>query len=247
MVKYGVKVVGGTDKTLLKSLFSCLFSMLDFLGIWIFVIRRFVGQQRIGGGMVSIGKSKAKIFVVSGTYVTFDDVAGVDEAKVELQEIVAFLKNPDTYGRLGARMPIGVILVGLPGTGKSLLVRAVAVEAGVPFFRSVAPSSWRCSSASVPPASMTCSNKPANQCPKFVIDELDALGWARDGSPGMGEHDEKEQTLNQLLMDLDDFDPLKASLVLLTVTNRLLNPMENESPHGSRDGPRAGSVGLTGQ
>ena len=93
MVKYGVKVVGGTDKTLLKSLFFCLFSMLIFLGIWMFVIRRFVGQQRIGGGMVSIGKSKAKIFVVSGTYVTFDDVAGVDEAKVELQEIVAFLKK----------------------------------------------------------------------------------------------------------------------------------------------------------
>ena len=94
---------------------------------------------------------------------------------------------------------------------------------------------------------MTCSNKPANPRPIFVFDELDALRRARDGFPGMGEHDEKEQTLNQLLMELDGFDSSKESLVLLAATNRLLNPKENESPHASRDGPRAGSVGLAGQ
>ncbi|MBT6428299.1 MAG: ATP-dependent zinc metalloprotease FtsH, partial [Rhodospirillaceae bacterium] len=183
--------------------------------------------QGLGGGMMSIGKSKAKVFVENDIQVSFDDVAGVDEAKTELQEIVAFLKNPDTYGRLGARLPKGVLLVGPPGTGKTLIARAVAGEAGVPFF-SISGSEFVEMFVGVGAARVRDLFEQARKTAPCIIfiDELDALGRARGAFPGMGGHDEKEQTLNQLLMELDGFDPSKENMVLLAATNRpeILDP-----------------------
>ncbi|MDP6688944.1 MAG: ATP-dependent zinc metalloprotease FtsH [Alphaproteobacteria bacterium] len=227
LAKYGVKVTGGTDENMVKSLFSWLLPMLIFLGVWMFVIRGFADRQGLGGGMLSIGKSKAKVFVENDIEVSFDDVAGVDEAKTELQEIVAFLKNPDTYGRLGARLPKGVLLVGPPGTGKTLLARAVAGEAGVPFF-SISGSEFVEMFVGVGAARVRDLFEQARKTAPCIIfiDELDALGRARGAFPGMGGHDEKEQTLNQLLMELDGFDPSKEGMVLLGATNRpeILDP-----------------------
>ncbi len=225
--KYGVKITGGTDESILKSLASWLLPMLVFLGVWMFVIRRFAGGSGLGGGLMSIGKSKAKVFVENDIPVSIDDVAGVDEAKTELQEIVAFLKNPDTYGRLGARLPKGILLVGPPGTGKTLLARAVAGEAGVPFF-SISGSEFVEMFVGVGAARVRDLFEQARKTAPCIIfiDELDALGRARGAFPGMGGHDEKEQTLNQLLMELDGFDPSKEGMVLLAATNRpeILDP-----------------------
>jgi cell division protease FtsH len=181
----------------------------------------------VGGGLMSIGKSKAKVYVESDTKVSFDDVAGVDEAKAELQETVAFLKTPKTYGRLGARIPKGVLLVGPPGTGKTLLARAVAGEAGVPFF-SISGSEFVEMFVGVGAArvrDLFLQARAKAPCIIF-IDELDALGRARGAFPGMGGHDEKEQTLNQLLVELDGFDPGAEGMVLLAATNRpeILDP-----------------------
>ena len=131
--KYDVKFAGTIESTFLRDLLSWIVPIGLFFGIWYFMFRRFANQAGFGG-LMSIGSSKAKIYVETDTKATFDDVAGVDEAKDELQEIVAFLKDPERYGRLGGRMPKGVLLVGPPGTGKTLLARAVAGEAGVPFF-----------------------------------------------------------------------------------------------------------------
>src|SRR5882724_7441065 len=131
---YGVKVTGDTDSTLLGNILSWVLPVLVFFGLWMLVFRRIVEKQGLGGGFMMVGKSKAKIYVEADTKVTFADVAGVDEAKAELEEIVDFLKDPRKHGRLGGRMPKGVLLVGPPGTGKTLLARAVAGEAGVPFF-----------------------------------------------------------------------------------------------------------------
>ena len=169
---------------------------------------------------MSVGKSKAKIYVETDTKVTFEDVAGVDEAKAELEEIVAFLKEPQGYGRLGARMPKGVLLVGPPGTGKTLLARAVAGEAGVPFF-SISGSEFVEMFVGVGAARVRDLFEQARkQAPAIIfIDELDALGRARGAFPGMGGNDEKEQTLNQLLSELDGFDP-REGLILLAATNR---------------------------
>ena len=156
---------------------------------------------------------------------TFADVAGVDEAKDELQEIVDFLKDPEEYSRLGARMPKGILLVGPPGTGKTLLARAVAGEAGVPFF-SISGSEFVEMFVGVGAARVRDLFEQARKHAPCIIfiDELDALGRAR-GAFAMGGHDEKEQTLNQLLAELDGFDP-KAGIVLLAATNRpeILDP-----------------------
>jgi len=181
----------------------------------------------MGGGLMSIGKSRAKVFVEKETKVTFDDVAGVDEAKEELVEIINFLKNPADYGRLGGRAPKGILLVGPPGTGKTLLARAVAGEAGVPFF-SISGSEFVEMFVGVGAARVRDLFEQARQMAPAIIfiDELDALGRARGayGSFGGG-HDEKEQTLNQLLSELDGFDP-SSGIVLLAATNRpeILDP-----------------------
>jgi len=179
-------------------------------------------MKRMGagaGGMLEIGKSKAKIYMETDTKVSFDDVAGIDEAEEELEEIVSFLKNPGQYGRLGARIPKGVLLVGPPGTGKTLLARAVAGEAGVPFL-SISGSEFVEMFVGVGAARVRDLFQQArSKAPAIIfIDELDALGRARGANP-MGGHDEKEQTLNQLLVEMDGFDPGKG-LVLLAATNR---------------------------
>ncbi|MFC4346500.1 ATP-dependent zinc metalloprotease FtsH [Kordiimonas lipolytica] len=218
--KYNVKVAGVVEDTFLSDLMSWLLPTLFFVAIWMFLIRRMAEKQGLGGGAMSIGKSKAKVYLETDTKVTFEDVAGVDEAKAELEEIVNFLKEPKGYGRLGARMPKGILLVGPPGTGKTLFARAVAGEAGVPFF-SINGSEFVEMFVGVGAARVRDLFEQARkQAPAIIfIDELDALGRARGAYPGLGGHDEKEQTLNQLLSELDGFDP-RDGLVLLAATNR---------------------------
>lgn len=224
--QYNVPFSAAAENTFLSNLLSWLLPMVLFIAVWMFLIRRMAEKQGLGGGFMAVGKSKAKVYVESDTKVTFDDVAGVDEAKAELEEIVAFLKEPQGYGRLGARMPKGVLLVGPPGTGKTLLARAVAGEAGVPFF-SISGSEFVEMFVGVGAARVRDLFEQARkQAPAIIfIDELDALGRARGAFPGFGGHDEKEQTLNQLLSELDGFDP-REGLVLLAATNRpeILDP-----------------------
>src|SRR6202007_1059960 len=215
---------GEVPSTLLPDLLSWILPMLLFFGVWMFVVRRF-GQQGMGGGLMAIGKSRAKIYVEKDTKVTFADVAGVEEAKDELKEIVDFLRDPKAYGRLGARIPKGILLVGPPGTGKTLLARAVAGEAGVKFF-SISGSEFVEMFVGVGAARVRDLFEQARkQAPAIIfIDELDALGGARGAYP-FGGHDEKEQTLNQLLVELDGFDPT-TGVILLAATNRpeILDP-----------------------
>jgi cell division protease FtsH len=225
--KYGVKYTKVHESTFLRDLLSWVVPALVFFGIWFWLIRRMGAQGGLGGGFMSIGKSRAKVYVEKQTGVTFADVAGVDEAKVELQEVVEFLKDPKKYGRLGARVPKGVLLVGPPGTGKTLLARAVAGEAGVAFF-SISGSEFVEMFVGVGAARVRDLFEQARQkAPAIIfIDELDALGRARGaGGAFGGGHDEKEQTLNQLLVELDGFDP-STGLVLLSATNRpeILDP-----------------------
>ncbi|MDO9181427.1 MAG: ATP-dependent zinc metalloprotease FtsH, partial [Bacteriovorax sp.] len=186
--------------------------------------KKFMGQA--GNSFLSIGKSKAKQYIEKDIKVTFNDVAGVDEAKEELKEIVSFLKDPISYGRLGAIMPRGVLLVGPPGTGKTLLAKAIAGEAKVPFF-SISGSEFVEMFVGVGAARVRDLFLQArNQSPCIIfIDELDALGKARGINPISGGHDEKEQTLNQLLSELDGFDST-TGVVLLAATNRpeILDP-----------------------
>jgi cell division protease FtsH len=223
--QYNVKFTGVIESTFLRDILGWVLPAVVFFGIWIFVMRKFAEKQGLGGSFLSIGKSKAKVYVETDTKVTFVDVAGVDEAKDELREIVQFLKNPKDYGRLGARSPKGVLLVGPPGTGKTLLARAVAGEAGVPFF-SISGSEFVEMFVGVGAARVRDLFEQARaKAPAIVfIDELDALGRARSAFPGGG-HDEKEQTLNQLLVEMDGFDPSQG-LVLLAATNRpeILDP-----------------------
>ena len=222
--QYDVRFTGVVESTLFRDILSWVLPAIVFIGFWMFVLRRVADKQGLGG-MMAIGKSKAKVFMETDTKVTFEDVAGVDEAKAELQEIVEFLKDRERYGRLGARAPKGILLVGPPGTGKTLLARAVAGEAGVPFY-SINGSEFVELFVGVGAARVRDLFEQARQrAPAIIfIDELDALGRVRGVSP-VGGHDEKEQTLNQLLAELDGFDP-SAGLILLAATNRpeILDP-----------------------
>ena len=220
----GVVVTGVPSGGLLQNILSWVVPAVIFYLIWVFLFRR-VAERQGFGGLMSIGKSRAKVYVEKDTKVTFADVAGVEEAKFELQEVVSFLKDPKSYGRLGAHVPKGILLVGPPGTGKTLLARAVAGEAGVAFF-SISGSEFVEMFVGVGAARVRDLFAQARQAAPCIIfiDELDALGRSR--SPGaFGGYDEKEQTLNQLLAELDGFDP-SAGVILLAATNRpeILDP-----------------------
>jgi cell division protease FtsH len=223
--KYGVPYTRVVENTLLRDLLSWTLPALVFFGLWYFLIRRVVDKQGMGSFM-SIGKSRAKVYMQTDTGVSFADVAGVDEAKAELEEVVDFLKHPQEYGRLGAHIPKGVLLVGPPGTGKTLLAKAVAGEAAVPFF-SISGSEFVEMFVGVGAARVRDLFEQARQrAPAIIfIDELDALGRARGAFPGLGGHDEKEQTLNQLLAEMDGFDAT-VGLIILSATNRpeILDP-----------------------
>ena len=226
--KAGVQYSGAVEHTWLTDILSWVLPIGLFFAVWFFLVRRMAGGQGGGGmgGFMQIGKSKAKIYVETDTKVGFEDVAGVDEAKEELQELIEFLKDPKRYGMLGAHIPKGVLLVGPPGTGKTLLARAVAGEAGVPFF-SISGSEFVEMFVGVGAARVRDLFEQARgKAPAIIfIDELDALGRARGAFPQAGGHDEREQTLNQLLVELDGFDASEG-LVLLAATNRpeILDP-----------------------
>jgi len=226
LAQYDVRFEGVIEGTLLRDLLSWVLPALVFFFLWYFVARRLTQQGGGLGGLLSIGRSKARVYAETGVRVTFDDVAGVDEAKEELRESVEFLKDPKAYGRLGAHMPKGILLVGPPGTGKTLLARAVAGEAGVPFL-SINGSEFVELFVGVGAARVRDLFEQARkQAPAIIfIDELDALGRARGIGPLSGGHDEKEQTLNQLLAEMDGFDT-SAGVVILAATNRpeILDP-----------------------
>jgi cell division protease FtsH len=219
-----VEFTGEPGAGLFERVLGWLLPMLLFLGVWFVLIRRISGGA--GSGMMAIGKSKARVFMEKGIGTTFADVAGVDEAKEELQEVINFLRDPKSYGRLGAHVPKGVLLVGPPGTGKTMLARAVAGEAGVPFF-SISGSEFVELFVGVGAARVRDLFEQARQHAPCIIfiDELDALGRARGAFVPGGGHDEKEQTLNQLLTELDGFD-VSSGVVLLAATNRpeILDP-----------------------
>jgi cell division protease FtsH len=215
---HGIKVTGEPSSSFLSMILSWVLPIFGFYLIWLYGVRRMAERQGFGG-LMAIGKSRAKIYVETDTKVAFRDVAGVDEAKSELQEIVAFLRDPKSFGRLGARIPKGVLLIGPPGTGKTLLARAVAGEAGVPFF-SISGSEFVEMFVGVGAARVRDLFEQARRAAPCIIfiDELDALGRSR--MPGaFGGYDEKEQTLNQLLAELDGFDP-STGVILLAATNR---------------------------
>jgi cell division protease FtsH len=220
----GVKVTGARPSGLLDAILSWVLPALGLYLLWSFLFRRMSTGQGLGG-VLSMGKSRARLYAETDVKVTFDDVAGVDEAKHELQEVVAFLKDPAVFGRLGARAPKGVLLVGPPGTGKTLLARAVAGEAGVPFF-SISGSEFVEMFVGVGAARVRDLFEQAKaKAPSIIfIDELDALGRSRTNL-AVGGLDEKEQTLNQLLAEIDGFDP-SGGVILLAATNRpeILDP-----------------------
>lgn len=220
----GVEFEQATPDGSLIGLTSWVFPFILLIGLWFLIARSMIpGGSR--SDMLSIGKSGAKLLVEQDTGVTFEDVAGVDEAKLELMEVVDFLTRPEEYTRLGAHVPKGVLLVGPPGTGKTLLARAVAGQAGVPFF-SISGSEFVEMFVGVGAARVRDLFDQAREAaPAIVfIDELDALGRAR-GAVQIVNNDEREQTLNQLLAELDGFDP-SAGVVLLSATNRpeILDP-----------------------
>ncbi len=223
--RYDVPYARVVESTFLRDVLSWVLPAVAFFAVWFFLFRKFAERQGMGGFM-TLGKSRAKVYMEKDTGVTFADVAGVDEAKAELAEIVAFLKNPQDYGRLGARIPKGVLLVGPPGTGKTLLARAVAGEAGVAFF-SISGSEFVEMFVGVGAARVRDLFEQARtRAPAIIfIDELDALGRARGIGGPLGGHDEREQTLNQLLTEMDGFDPT-SGLVILAATNRpeILDP-----------------------
>ncbi|TCO40225.1 ATP-dependent zinc metalloprotease FtsH [Dokdonella fugitiva] len=220
----GVSYRGASSSGWFEGILGWLVPPLIFLALWMLFTRHW-GAGR-GSGLMTIGKSNAKVYLEKSIRTTFADVAGVDDAKAELEEVIAFLRDPEGHGRLGAHVPKGVLLVGPPGTGKTLLARAVAGEAGVPFL-SINGSEFVELFVGVGAARVRdLFERAREQAPCIIfIDELDALGRARGSSPVSGGQDEKEQTLNQLLSELDGFDS-RSGVVLLAATNRpeILDP-----------------------
>ncbi|MGX0891129.1 cell division protease FtsH [Pseudomonas sp. ADAK2 TE3594] len=214
----GVGFTGTTENTFMNSLLGWLLPFVLIMVFWNFLFRGMADKQGLGG-LMNVGKSRARVFVERDTGVTFADVAGIDEAKAELVEIVSFLKDKARYARLGAHIPKGTLLVGPPGTGKTLVAKAIAGEAGVPFF-SISGSEFVEMFVGVGAARVRDLFEQARQAAPCIIfiDELDALGKMR-GVGTLGGNDEKEQTLNQLLAELDGFDP-REGVVLLAATNR---------------------------
>ncbi|MBS0159492.1 MAG: ATP-dependent zinc metalloprotease FtsH [Nitrospira sp.] len=220
LAQHQVKVTGMIESTLFRDLLSWILPIVLFFGVWWFLLRR-MGQSQ---GFMTVGQSKAKIYMEKEVKVTFADVAGVDEAKEELEEIIEFLKTPEKFRRLGGKIPKGILLVGPPGTGKTLLAKAVAGEAGVPFF-SISGSEFVEMFVGVGAARVRDLFEQAkSKAPCIIfIDELDALGKARGVGPMA--HEEREQTLNQLLVEMDGFDS-RAGVILMAATNRpeILDP-----------------------
>ncbi len=218
----GIKFSGSSDNKWLAVLLSWLLPLAIFFFFWSFLMRRMGGGPQ---GVLSVGKAKVKIYAEKEVGVSFDDVAGIDEAKAELEEIVEFLRDPGKFQKLGGKIPKGLLLVGAPGTGKTLLARAVAGEAGVPFF-SMSGSEFVEMFVGVGAARVRdLFGQAKDHAPCIIfVDELDALGKARGLNP-IGGHDEREQTLNQLLVEMDGFDP-RAGVIIMAATNRpeILDP-----------------------
>ena len=219
--KKGIKYKGKRENRWLSGILAWVIPIIFFFLIWRLLFAR-MGPE---AGALSFGKSRAKIFAQKENKVTFKDVAGIDEAKEELQEVIEFLRNPGKFQRLGGKIPKGVLLVGAPGTGKTLLARAVAGEANVPFF-SISGSDFVEMFVGVGAARVRDLFAQAQERAPCIIfiDELDALGKARGVNP-LGRHDEQEQTLNQLLVEMDGFDP-NTGVIIMSATNRpeILDP-----------------------
>lgn len=216
--RHGVEITAtaANERNWLVGLWSLIFPLLLLWMLW----GVFANRMQEGPAALNVGKSKARIYAQGSTHVTFDDVAGVDEAKEELQEIIEFLKDAEKYTRLGAKIPKGVLLVGPPGTGKTLLARAIAGEAEVPFF-SISASEFIEMFVGVGASRVRDLFEQAKkQAPCIVfIDELDALGKSRTANNPFSSNDEREQTLNQLLAEMDGFEP-NTGVILLAATNR---------------------------
>jgi cell division protease FtsH len=214
----GVSYTAKQEVTWFKTLLSWILPMVIFIAIWGYLLKK-MGTAGGGGGFMAVGKSKAKIYVEGETKVTFEDVAGVDEAEDELKEIIEFLKNPQKFQSLGGKIPKGILLVGPPGTGKTLLARAVAGEAKVAFL-SISGSDFVEMFVGVGAARVRDLFAQADKLAPCIIfvDEIDALGKARGISP-VGGVDEKEQTLTQLLSEMDGFDTRKG-VIIMAATNR---------------------------
>jgi cell division protease FtsH len=220
--QYEVNFKGEIESRFLPTLLSWVVPVFLFFGLWYFLMKRMAGQQP---GFMSLGKNKAKIYVQEEIDVRFEDVAGVDEAKQELMEVIEFLSEPGKFTEIGGKIPKGILLVGPPGTGKTMLAKAVAGESGVPFF-SMSGSEFVEMFVGLGAARVRDLFEQAKQKAPCIIfiDELDALGKAR-GFGTVGGHDEREQTLNQLLVEMDGFDP-NVGVILLAATNRpeILDP-----------------------
>jgi cell division protease FtsH len=214
--QYNVTFKGEIESRFLPTLLSWIVPVALFFGLWYFLMMRMRGQQP---GFMTLGKNKAKVYMQEDIDVRFDDVAGVDESKQELMEVVEFLKEPGKFTELGGKIPKGILLVGPPGTGKTMLAKAVAGESGVPFF-SMSGSEFVEMFVGLGAARVRDLFEQAKQKAPCIIfiDELDALGKAR-GFGTVGGHDEREQTLNQLLVEMDGFDP-NIGVILLAATNR---------------------------
>jgi len=219
--QHNVIFKGEIESNFLRDLVSWVVPILFFAGIWYFIMKKMTGQA----GFMTVGKNKARIYMEDELHVTFEDAAGVEEAKQELVEIIDFLKAPAKFTEMGGKLPRGVLLVGPPGSGKTLLAKAVAGESHVPFF-SISGSEFVEMFVGLGAARVRDLFEQAKQKAPCIIfiDELDALGKAR-GANVMGGHDEREQTLNQMLVEMDGFDP-KAGVILMAATNRpeILDP-----------------------